>query len=48
MKRFLQTLTHSDQTGFVKGRYIGDNIRLLFDIFDYTELLPASRSCFVC
>ena len=37
MKRFLKTLTHSDQSGFVKGRYIGDNIRLLFDIIDYTE-----------
>ena len=37
MKRFLKTLTHSDQSGFVKGRYIGDNIRWLFDIFNYTE-----------
>ena len=37
MKRFLKTLTDSDQSGFVKGRYIGDNIRLLFDIIDYTE-----------
>ena len=37
MKRFLKTLTHSDQSGFVKGRYIGDNIRLLFDIIDFTE-----------
>ena len=37
MKRFLKTLTHSDQSGFVKGRYIGDNVRLLFDIIDYTE-----------
>ena len=24
IKRFLKTLTHSDQSGFVKGRYIGD------------------------
>ena len=38
MKRFLKTLTHSDQSGFVKGCYIGDNIRLLFDIIDYPEL----------
>ena len=37
MKRFLKTLTHSDQSGFVKGRYIGDNIRLLFDVIDYNE-----------
>ena len=37
MKRFLKTLTYSDQSGFVKGRFIGDNIRLLFDIIDYSE-----------
>ena len=37
MKRFLKTLTHSDQSGFVKGGFLGDNIRLLFDISDYTE-----------
>ena len=37
IKRFLKTLTDSDQSGFVKGRYIGDSIRLLFDIIDYTE-----------
>ena len=37
MKRFLKTLTHSDQSGFVKSHCIGDNIRLLFDIIDYTE-----------
>ena len=44
MKRFSKTLTHSDQSDFVKGRYKGDdNIRLLFDI-DYTEIkqLPAA------
>ena len=23
--------------GFIKGRYIGENIRLLFDIIEYTE-----------
>ena len=37
MKRFLKTLTHSDQSGFVKVRCIGDNIRFLFDIIDNTE-----------
>ena len=37
MKRFLKTLSHSDQSGFVKDRYISDNIRSLFDIIDYTK-----------
>ena len=34
----LPNLIHSDQTGFVKGRYIGENIRLINDIMDYTSL----------
>ena len=25
----LPNLTHSDQTGFIKGRFIGQNVRLL-------------------
>ena len=48
MKRFLKTLTHSDQSDFVKGRYIGDNIRLLCNVIDYNDFEPASRSCLVC
>ena len=48
MKRFLKTLTHSDQSGFVKGCYTGDNIRLLFDIIDYTEFKQLSGAiCFL-
>ena len=34
----LPKLIHSDQTGFVKGRFIGQNVRLLNDIMEYTEL----------
>ena len=34
----LPNLIHSDQTGFVKGRYIGENIRLISGIMDYTSL----------
>ena len=33
----LPNLIHSDQTGFVKGRYIGENIRLISEIMDYTS-----------
>ena len=39
-KRFesiLPSLIHSDQTGFVKGRYIGENIRLINDIMETTK-----------
>ena len=33
----LPKLVHSDQTGFVKGRYIGQNRRLLNDLMEFTE-----------
>ena len=39
-KRFepiLPVLIHPDQTGFVKGRYIGENIRLINDIMEITK-----------
>ena len=37
MEPFLKKLIHPDQTGFIKGRYIGQNIRLLNDLMSYTE-----------
>ena len=33
----IDDLIHPDQSGFVKGRNIGDNIRLIMDVIDYTE-----------
>ena len=33
----VQSLIHPDQTGFVKGRYIGENIRLISDIMEQTD-----------
>ena len=36
MESFLPRLFHSDQTGFVKDRYIGENIRLISDIMEQT------------
>ena len=33
----LPKLVNSDQTGFIKGRYIGENIRLIIDTMEYTE-----------
>ena len=37
MEQHLPKLIHSDQTGFVNGRYIGQNIRLLSDIMEFSE-----------
>ena len=37
LKVILPKLIHEDQKGFMKGRYIGNNIRLLYDILLYTE-----------
>ena len=34
---FLSSLFKNDQTGFIKGRHIGDNIRLTCDIIDYAN-----------
>ena len=34
----LPKLVYPDQTGFVKGRYIGENIRLIFDIMEQTRV----------
>jgi hypothetical protein len=31
LKRVLKKLIDLDQTGFISGRYIGDNIRLIYD-----------------
>lgn len=38
LEKVLPNLVHSDQTGFVNGRYIGQNIRLLNDIMEYTDI----------
>ena len=38
IKPKLSKLIHSDQTGFVKGRFIGPNVRHLNDIMEYTEI----------
>ena len=36
IENVLPKLVHSDQTGFMKGRYIGENIRLINDVMEYT------------
>lgn len=37
LKPILGKLINEDQTGFLSGRYIGENIRLIYDTMFYTE-----------
>ena len=37
IKLVLNNLIDSSQTGFIKGRYIGENIRLIYDVIEYAE-----------
>ena len=38
IEKILPKIIHPDQTGFLKGRYIGQNIRLINDIMEHTKL----------
>ena len=38
MENVLTKLVHSEQTSFVNGRYIGQNIKLLNNIMEYTDI----------
>ena len=38
IKRFLNEIISNDQTGFIKGRFMGENIRLVYDIMSYTKI----------
>ena len=37
LKTMLPNIINEDKKGFTKGRYIGENIRLLYDVLLYTE-----------
>ena len=37
MQKVLASITNYDQTVYVRGRYIGESIRLVSDILDFTE-----------
>ena len=39
IEKVLPTLINSDQTGHVKGRYIGENVRLIYDVIHYMDKL---------
>ena len=37
VKKVLPKLIHNSQTGFMKGRYIGENIRQIFEVLEHAE-----------
>lgn len=37
LKSVLLDLIHENQKGFLTGRYIGENVRLLYDVIEFTE-----------
>ena len=37
LKLVLDEIIDKDQTGFLKGRYSGENTRLIYDLMNYTE-----------
>ena len=38
IETILPKLIHPDQTGFIKGRYVGENLRLISDVMEYTKM----------
>ncbi len=36
-------IIEADQSGYIKNRYIGDNIRTISDILEYSKLVEMSR-----
>ena len=37
IKKVLARIIHANQSGFLPGRFIGENIRIIYDIIAYTE-----------
>ena len=46
MECYLNELIRPGQNVFIKGKHIGDNIRLLFDVIDLTAANEIPRSIF--
>jgi archaellin len=38
LQRVIPNIVHLDQSGYIKGRFIGDNIRTITDIIEFTSL----------
>ena len=37
IKKILSSLIHSDQTAYVRDRYIGESVRLINDVLEFTD-----------
>ena len=37
-QKVIPSIINHDQVGCIKGRYIGENIRIIFDLVKYSEL----------
>ncbi len=37
MQKVIKNIVHNDQTAYIKGRYIGSNIRIINDILEFYE-----------
>lgn len=48
LARIVKKVINADQTGFIKGRYIGENIRLLLDLKDYCYSHKISALLLAC
>ena len=46
IKTVLPLLINEDQSGFILDRYIGDNIRLIYDLINYLNSKKNSLVCF--
>ena len=46
LKRVIPKLVNSDQTGFIKGRFIGENIRLIYSVINFAGAKKFQDCCF--
>ena len=47
LKALLPKLIHSDQKGFMNGRFIGENTRLVYDVMEYLRINNKSGLLFL-
>jgi hypothetical protein len=47
LKGFLPGVVHPDQTGFLHGRYIGDNIQQLLEMIEHHETYKKPGMVFI-